>query len=176
MPKQSTSGPSSKRARTGASPPLAPERTEEVESAKAAGLVYVRDSDPGIRRRRAGKSFSYVDAHGARVREAAKLDRIRMLAIPPAYEDVWICSNPRGHLQATGRDARGRKQYIYHPQWHAVRNETKFHRMAEFGHALPSIRRRVARDLRLPGLPRETVVAAGLGMRGHTQILCGTTK
>src|ERR671921_1073150 len=128
---------------------------DPMESAQAAGLRYVSDAKPGIRRKRAGKGFSYVGADGRTVRDKATLARIRSLAIPPAYTDVWICPTADGHLQATGRDARGRKQYRYHPRWREVRDETKFGRMLSFGAALPGIRRRVARDLAVPGLPRE---------------------
>jgi DNA topoisomerase-1 len=122
-------------------------------------LRYVNDATPGIRRRRRGAGFEYVDPHGRRVRDAETLIRIRSLALPPAYRDVWICPDPDGHLQATGRDARGRKQYRYHPQWRVLRDAHKFERMFEFGRALPRIRRAVARDLKLPGIPRERVLA-----------------
>ncbi len=130
-----------------------------VESAKAAGLRYVTDAKPGIRRKRAGKHFSYIGLDGKPIRDEKELRRIRSLAIPPAWKDVWICPDPRGHLQATGRDARGRKQYRYHPQWRKVRDETKYDRMVAFGRALPAIRKCVERDLKLPGLPREKVLA-----------------
>ncbi len=112
--------------------------------------VYVSDDRPGIRRIRKGDGFVYRHADGKPVRNAADLERIRKLAIPPAYEDVWICTHPRGHLQATGRDARGRKQYRYHPEWRLARDADKFERMLEFGAALPRIRRRVTTDLAKP--------------------------
>ena len=131
-----------------------------IEAAEAAGLTYVNDEDPGIRRRRSGVSFRYVAPDGKTVRDAATLDRIRKLAIPPAYEDVWICPDPNGHIQATGRDARGRKQYRYHERWRSVRDETKYARMAAFGRALPQIRARVDADLRRHGLPKDKVTAA----------------
>jgi DNA topoisomerase-1 len=115
---------------------------------------------PGIRRRRHGKGFGYVDAQGKPVRDRATLDRIRSLAIPPAYTDVWICPDARGHIQATGRDARGRKQYRYHARWREVRDETKFGRMADFSGALPNIRKQVESDLGAAGLPRDKVLAA----------------
>src|SRR5579871_4743209 len=121
-------------------------------------LRYTSDRRPGIQRRYCGTGFRYVTADGKRVGRA-ELRRIRNLAIPPAWDRVWICPYPNGHLQATGRDVKGRKQYLYHPQWHAIRKETKFHRLVEFGRALPRIRKRVARDLRRPGLPFEKVVA-----------------
>ena len=129
------------------------------EAAEQAGLHYVRDDTPGIRRRRAGKGFAYRDAKGRPVKDEATLTRIRKLAIPPAYTDVWICPDPLGHIQATGRDARGRKQYRYHPRWRESRDETKYHRMLAFGRALPAIRQRLEADLARPGLPREKVLA-----------------
>jgi DNA topoisomerase I len=131
----------------------------EVRSAQAAGLRYVSDEAPGIARRRNGVGFRYVTAQGGAVRDEETLARIRRLAIPPAWENVWICPRDDGHLQATGRDARGRKQYRYHPQWREFRDETKYGRMAAFGRALPRIRRRVQRDLALPGLPRAKILA-----------------
>ena len=123
------------------------------------GLRYVTDAAPGIRRRRAGRGFTYVDVNGTRVDDPEALARIRTLAIPPAWTDVWICSMSNGHLQATGRDARGRKQYRYHDRWRQVRDEAKFEQLAEFGRALTPIRRGVQRDLLLDGLPREKVLA-----------------
>jgi DNA topoisomerase-1 len=140
-----------------------------------ARLRYMSGPRPGLRRKRWGTGFRYIDADG-KAASREDLKRIRELAIPPAREHVWICPHPNGHLQATGRDARDRKQYIYHPLWHAVRNETKFHRMAEFGGALPRIRRRVARDLRLPGLPREKVIAAVLSLLEQTHIRIGNPE
>ena len=132
---------------------------EPAETAKAASLRYVSDARPGFRRRRAGTGFSYRDSEGQPLRDRQTLARIRALAIPPAWREVWICPAPEGHLQATGRDARGRKQYRYHPRWRAVRDETKYERMRWFGAALPRIRARVRHDLGLPGLPREKVLA-----------------
>jgi DNA topoisomerase I len=143
--------------------------------AQDARLRYMSGPRPGLRRKRRGTGFRYVNADG-KPASREDLKRIRELAIPPAWEHVWICPHPNGHLQATGRDARGRKQYIYHAQWHAVRTETKFHRMAEFGLALPRIRRRVARDLRLPGLPREKVVAAVVSLLEQTHIRVGNPE
>src|SRR5918998_2715992 len=124
------------------------------DAAESAGLRYVSDEEPGIRRRKAGKGFSYLKPDGTRVEDAATLDRIRSLAIPPAYTDVWICAQPNGHIQATGRDAKGRKQYRYHPDWIALQAETKYARMAAFGRALPAIRARVDQDLSERGLSR----------------------
>src|SRR5688500_5398921 len=133
--------------------------TDPVESAKAAGLRYVTEHGAGIRRRRAGKRFTYVDAHGHILRDADTLVRIRALAIPPAWTDVWICPSPHGHIQAVGRDARGRKHYRYHARWRQVRDETKYNRMLSFARALPRIRARVDADLARRGLPREKVLA-----------------
>jgi DNA topoisomerase-1 len=128
-------------------------------AAAQAGLVYASDDEPGIRRVRQGKGFTYLGPDGKRVTDRVTLERIRGLVIPPAWKDVWISPRPRGHLQATGRDARGRKQRIYHPTWRVVRDADKFSRMLGFARALPRIRRRVARDLGQPGLPREKVIA-----------------
>ncbi len=124
------------------------------------GLRYVTDTLPGWRRVRRGRGFAYLDADGRPLRDPEALARIRALAIPPAYEAVWICPFADGHLQATGRDARGRKQYRYHAQWHAQQGQSKFERLQAFGQALPALRRRVARDLALPGLPRQRLLAA----------------
>jgi DNA topoisomerase I len=134
----------------------------EAPAEVPAGLVWVSDQLPGIRRRRRGKSFVYIDPQGRPVRDEATLQRIRRLAVPPAYQSVWICPNPRGHLQATGRDARGRKQYRYHPQWQAERGATKFERLAAVGQALARIRRRVAADLADAAQPTRAVVLATL--------------
>lgn len=131
-----------------------------AEAAREAGLSYTSDEEPGIRRKRKGKSFQYIDPDGKPVRDPGTLDRIRSLVIPPAWDEVWITTHPRGHLQATGRDARGRKQHRYHNRWREIRDANKFDRMEGFGRALPRIRSRVARDLRRKGLPKEKVVAA----------------
>ena len=133
---------------------------DPVASAKAAGLRYVSDRGPGIRRKRAGKGWSYVGLDGKPIRDREQLRRFASLAIPPAYTDVWISPDPNGHIQATGRDARGRKQYRYHPRWHEARDETKYGRMIAFAQALPALRERVNHDLALPGLPRAKVLAA----------------
>jgi DNA topoisomerase-1 len=143
--------------------------------ARDARLRYVSDRRPGLQRMRRGTGFRYATADG-KPANRVELKRIRELAIPPAWGQVWICPQPNGHLQATGRDAKGRKQYIYHPQWHAVRKETKFHRLADFVRALPKIRRRVARDLRLRGLPREKVVAAVVWLLEQTHIRVGNAE
>ncbi len=126
------------------------------------GLIYVSDDTPGIRRVRRGNGFAYRDAHGGWLRDRATLQRIHALAVPPAYNGVWICAWPDGHLQATGRDARGRKQYRYHPDFRALREASKFERLAAFGRALPRLRARVQRDLAAAGngLPRQPMVLA----------------
>jgi DNA topoisomerase-1 len=146
------------------------------ESAEEAGLRYVSDAMPGIRRRRAGKGFTYLDPDGRRITDRATLARIRSLAIPPAYTDVWISPHANGHLQATGRDARGRKQYRYHPRWREVRDETKFGRMLAFSEALSRIRKGVERDLSRPGLPREKVLAAVVQLLELTGIRVGNDE
>lgn len=156
---------------TQAATPKAPE-----VSAREAGLRYVSDKRPGISRRREGRAFKYVDAHGKVVRDEQTLRRIKSLVIPPAWENVWICPSANGHLQATGYDVRGRKQYRYHPDWRKVRDETKYDRMSAFGKALPGIRRRVAHDLALPGLPREKVLATIVRLLETTLIRIGNDE
>ena len=145
-------------------------------SARLAGLRYVSDDRPGIRRRRHGSGFSYRDAAGRPLRDRRERRRIAALAVPPAWTDVWICPQPSGHLQATGRDARGRKQYRYHPDWRAVRDETKYGRMVAFGEALPRLRARVESDLGLSGLPREKVLAAVVRLLETTLIRVGNPE
>jgi DNA topoisomerase-1 len=129
------------------------------QSAQRAGLSYIIDSVPGIRRRKRGKGFEYLGPEGNKIQDEATLGRIRSLVIPPAWKQVWICMDPNGHLQATGRDARGRKQYRYHPRWIRTRDRTKFLKMVAFGHLLPSIRKHVDRDLLKRSLCREKVLA-----------------
>jgi DNA topoisomerase-1 len=150
--------------------------TDPVASARAAGLRYVHDDQPGISRKRAGKGWSYTLPHGRRLTDQRERQRINSLAIPPAYTDVWICPDPRGHIQATGRDARGRKQYRYHPKWREVRDETKYNRMIAFGEALPVIRERTDQDLRRHGLPREKVLAAVIRLLEATLIRVGNEE
>jgi DNA topoisomerase I len=147
-----------------------------VESAKAAGLRYVSDTSPGICRKRAGKHFSYLGLDGKPIHDQKELQRIRALAIPPAWKNVWICSNPRGHIQASGRDARGRKQYRYHSEWRKIRDETKYDRLIAFGQALPCIRGRVNADLSLPGLPREKVLAVVVRLLDTLSIRVGNEE
>jgi DNA topoisomerase-1 len=145
-------------------------------AAKAAGLRYVTDTMPGITRRRAGRAFSYRDPQGRPIKDPAEIRRLRALAIPPAWTDVWICPHPRGHIQATGRDDRGRKQYRYHPEWRAVRDAHKFDRMLVFGRALPQIRARLDADMRRHGLPREKVLATVVRLLESTLIRVGNAE
>jgi len=140
---------------------------ESWNSATVAGLVYVSDAMPGIRRLRRGDGFAYLMPKGRRLKDRGELERIAKLAIPPAYEDVWICPDPRGHLQATGRDARGRKQYRYHPKWR---------RMTAFAEALPRLRRRLRRDIALQGMPRDKVLAIVVCLLDATRVRIGNAQ
>lgn len=150
--------------------------TDPVESAKSAGLRYVSDAKPGISRKRWRKGFRYFDAEGALIRDPETLTRIKSLVIPPAWNEVWICANPKGHLQATGRDAKGRKQSRYHPRWREVRDETKYERLMTFGIVLPTLRERVAQDLARPALPREKILAAIVRLMETTLIRVGNVE
>ena len=150
--------------------------TEGPEAAKAAGLRYTTDAIPGIRRVRRGKHFSFIAADGKPITDKGEIARIKSLAIPPAYSDVWICPQANGHLQATGRDARGRKQYRYHKRWREVRDENKFDRMIEFAKALPNIREAVSRDIALSGMPREKVLATIVSLMERTAIRVGNEE
>ncbi len=154
----------------------AEELVDPIASARAAGLRYVLDTLPGIRRRRTGKSFSYLSIDGWPIHDPETLSRIKALAIPPAWTDVWICPDPQGHIQATGRDAKGRKQYRYHPRWREVRDAVKYDRMVAFGEALPRIREQTDRDLALPGIPREKVLAAVVQLLENTRIRVGNEE
>ncbi len=156
--------------------PLEETVTDPVQSAKEAGLRYVSDTKPGIARKRSGKGFRYIGPDGAPVRDPTTLGRIRSLVIPPAWTDVWICAHLKGHLQATGRDTKGRKQSRYHPKWREVRDETKYERMLAFGAALPAIRERVEHDLALPGLPRLKVLATIVRLMETTLIRVGNAE
>lgn len=147
-----------------------------VAAAEEAGLQYVSDERSAYTRRAKGKHFEYFDTDGKSIRDEQRLLRIKHLAIPPAWTDVWICPSPNGHIQATGRDARGRKQYRYHERWREVRNENKFDRLAQFAKALPNIRRRVARDLKLPGLQRRKVLATIVRLLERTFIRIGNEE
>ncbi|MBP6789198.1 MAG: DNA topoisomerase IB [Candidatus Promineofilum sp.] len=150
--------------------------TDPLESARAIGLRYVSDTEPGLRRERDGAVFVYRDAAGKLVTTPRVLARIDALHIPPAWDEVWICRRADGHLQATGRDARGRKQYRYHPDWNATRNQTKYHRMQQFGAALPGLRERIDADLARRGLPRDKVLATVLRLMELTYIRIGNVE
>jgi DNA topoisomerase-1 len=150
--------------------------THNLVVAEHAGLTYVAEDQPGIRRKATARGFAYVGPDGKPVKDEATLERIRKLAIPPAYTEVWICADPMGHIQATGRDQRGRKQYRYHARWREVRDETKFARMAAFGRALPRIRERVEADLRKRELCREKVLAAVVRLMELTLIRVGNDE
>lgn len=155
---------------------VAPAHLTPQAAARSAGLRYVNDSDPGITRQPSGKTFRYRDARGRIVSDSTTLARIQRLAIPPAWTEVWICPHDNGHIQAVGRDARGRKQYRYHPDWRAARDETKYERMIAFGQTLPKIRRRVARDLAWRGLGRKKVLAAIVRLLEATLVRVGNDE
>jgi DNA topoisomerase-1 len=150
--------------------------TDPVTSAKIAKLHYTRDTEPGITRKRRGKYFSYYDVNGLLIKDSVTLERIKRLAIPPAYTQVWICCSIQGHLQATGRDAKGRKQYRYHPAWRAIREQTKYHHIMAFAQALPVIRRQIAVDLALPGLPKQKILATVVKLLDSTLIRVGNIE
>jgi DNA topoisomerase-1 len=152
------------------------EFVDPVESARAAGLRYVSDQSAGIRRRRVGTAFSYVASDGRTIRDTETTRRIKSLVIPPAWTDVWISADPRGHLQATGRDARGRKQYRYHPRWREVRDAVKYDRLLAFAAALPRVRQRTDQDLERLGLPREKVLATVVRLLEETRIRIGNDE
>jgi DNA topoisomerase-1 len=148
----------------------------ETSPAEAAGLTYVGDHDPGLRRAPGATGFDYLDASGVAVDAPETLERIRHLAIPPAWTDVWICPDPNGHIQATGRDKRGRKQYRYHPRWREHRDSAKYDRMAAFGRVLPRLRARIDKDLGRRGMPREKVLAAVVRLLELTLIRVGNDE
>jgi DNA topoisomerase-1 len=154
----------------------APGPSDAPTAARSAGLRYVHDDQPGYARRKRGKHFHYIDADGHAVTDADTLARIKSLVIPPAWTDVWICRQPLGHLQATGRDARGRKQYRYHPRWRAHRDDSKYERLLSFGKALPAIRSAVDAALRLPGLPREKMLATVVHLLEATLMRIGNEE
>ncbi|HET9100007.1 MAG TPA: DNA topoisomerase IB [Acidobacteriaceae bacterium] len=149
---------------------------DPTQSARDAGLRYVSDRQPGIQRKRQGKGFRYIGVDGSLVRDPDVLGRIKSLVIPPAWKQVWICPDPKGHLQATGRDAKGRKQSKYHPRWREVRDETKYERMVLFGASLPAIREQVERDLALAGVPRRKVLATIVRLMETTYIRVGNAE
>jgi DNA topoisomerase I len=146
------------------------------EAAELAGLAYISDEHPGIRRHRAGKGFRYLSRAGTALTDKATLQRIKALVIPPAWTDVWICPKSNGHIQATGRDARGRKQYRYHSRFREVRESTKYHRMLAFAESLPVIRNKVSEHLGLRGLPREKVLATVVQLLEATLIRVGSDE
>ena len=150
--------------------------TSPQESAQEAGLRYVTDARPGLHRLSRGKSFRYVDAAGKAVKDPQTLARIKSLVIPPAWTDVWICASASGHLQCTGRDARGRKQSRYHPKWREVRDGNKYEKMLHFAEVLPVIRKQIDKDLQRPGLPKEKVLAAVVGVMEQTHIRVGNEE
>jgi DNA topoisomerase I len=149
---------------------------DPVESARAASLRYVTDNTPGISRRKRGAAFEYIDPAGKVIRDPDELQRFKTLAIPPAWREVWICPMRNGHLQATGRDAKGRKQHRYHPRWREVRDENKYGRILAFAKALPLIRERVDSDLRLPGLPRDKILATVVRLLETSHIRVGNEE
>ena len=150
--------------------------TEHIRSAEDAGLQYMTDLWPGIRRRGAGKGFCYLDSRGVRITEPDAIARIKALSIPPAWTDVWICAIPTGHIQATGRDAKNRKQYRYHKRYRAIRDETKFERILEFSRVFPEVRKRVERDLSRRGLPRRKILATVVRLLEATLIRVGNDE
>ncbi|WP_246794330.1 DNA topoisomerase IB [Burkholderia perseverans] len=156
--------------------PRAPRVAPTPVAAAGAALRHVDDRRPGYTRRRTRAGFAYYDRDGARIRDAGEIARINALAIPPAYTDVWICPDARGHLQATGRDARGRKQYRYHPLWREIRDANKYARMAAFGRALSKIRARVTRDLAKPGMSRDKVAATVVRLLDTTLVRIGSPE
>jgi DNA topoisomerase IB len=147
--------------------------SDQVAAANEAGLRYVTDAMPGWTRRKRGDGFEFIDLHGRPITGARSIERIVKLAIPPAYAEVWICPDPRGHIQATGRDARGRKQYRYHPTWRRTRDLGKFKRLRAFGEKLPRLRRKLAKDLGLQGMPRDKVLAIVVSLLAETLIRVG---
>ena len=149
---------------------------EPAESAEIVGLGYVSDATPGIKRQRKGKGFCYYDAEGNKICCEDELERIKALVIPPAWDQVWICTDACGHLQATGRDEKGRKQYRYHAHWRKIRSQTKFNRTIAFGLALPKIRKQIQKDLRKHGLPKEKVLAATVKLLETTKIRVGNEQ
>jgi DNA topoisomerase-1 len=150
------------------------ERAEAArEAARQASLAYVNDAEPGIRRRRSGTGFFYIEPGGKKLADHETITRIKALGIPPAWTDVWISPDPDGHIQATGRDLRGRKQYRYHARWSECRDEVKYSSLAEFARALPKLREKIDADLRLRGLPRERVVASIVWLLDNTMIRVG---
>src|SRR6267378_4919710 len=150
--------------------------SDPIDAAEEAGLRYVSDNQPGYTRRLKGDDFDYFDTEGKLIRDEQRLLRIKRLAVPPAYTRVWICPSPSGHIQATGRDARGRKQYRYHERWREVRDEAKYAKLGDFAKALPHIRERVDADLGRPGIPRERVLATAVRILEETFMRVGNVE
>ena len=159
-----------------ATPVAATLSPDPAESARAASLRYVTDDTPGISRRKRGTGFEYIDPSGKVIRDPEELQRFKSLAIPPAWREIWICPARNGHLQATGRDAKGRKQHRYHPRWREVRDENKYGRILAFAKALPLIRKRVDSDLRLEGLPRDKILATVVRLLETSHIRVGNEE
>jgi DNA topoisomerase-1 len=149
---------------------------DPVKAAKAVKLVYVNDSAPGIHRQRSGDHFVYEDSKGHKIDDEETVSRIKKMVLPPAWENVWICAKPNGHLQATGLDTKGRKQYRYHANWNAIRSETKFFRMIAFGEQLPDLRARIEKDLKNRELTKEKVIAIALSVMEQTLIRIGNAS
>lgn len=149
---------------------------DPAQFAEVCGLIYVSDEEPGIRRRRCGRGFTFLHPNGQIVKDRRTLERIRLLVIPPAWDEVWICPLDQGHLQATGRDDQGRKQYLYHTRWVHLRNEGKYGRLLDFGRALPKLRRQIRAHLNLSALSREKVLAAVVGLLDSTFIRIGNLQ
>ena len=147
---------------------------DPAKTAKAVNLVYVSDQDEGFSRVREGETFYYLEGD-QKLTDKEQLERIRKLVIPPAWENVWICKLENGHLQVTGTDKLGRKQYRYHPSWNTIRNHTKFYRLLEFGKQLPAIRKQIEKDLSLPDFPREKVLSAIVSLLERTKIRIGNS-
>ena len=171
-----TRQPRRRKAPTASAPDLAEISLDPREAARAAHLHYVDDSRPGYTRRIGTDGTTYLDPKGAVVTDEDTIARLKKLAIPPAYTDVWICADPRGHLQAIGRDARGRRQYRYHPEWRTVRDQAKYGKMLVFGEKLPALRAQVQKDLSLPGLPRRKVVATVVLLLEKTMMRIGNDE
>ncbi|KPB22080.1 DNA topoisomerase IB, partial [Pseudomonas sp. ST1] len=145
-------------------------------SQPASDLHYVDDTQPGLTRKVLRGKFAYFNIEGKRIKDESEIKRINALAVPPAYTDVWICADPMGHLQATGRDARGRKQYRYHPRWREIRDQDKYSRLIEFGHALPKVRKQIEAQLAQPGMGREKVMATVISLLDATLIRIGNSQ
>src|SRR4051794_5535704 len=156
---------------------IPPDKTAELAAIVAEeALRYVSDSKPGYTRKRSGRSFSYYDQSGERITNKDVIGRIKAIGVPPAYERVWICPTANGHIQATGYDARGRKQYRYHPKWRELRDQNKYEHILQFAAALPALRARAAANMKREGLPRETVLATVVSLLEKTHIRVGNAE